>query len=127
MKSIFDNIVYIFEYVDKPVIFVSKINHELFLISLYEDNVELEKWIRSPLDKDELYLLKNSLLDFYSIFNKYKDVLMLIFIYNSNKCIEKVPNDIFIKSIEKHIPKQGVLADNLITIDNDCVYKELHQ
>ncbi|HDO9858285.1 TPA: hypothetical protein P5R21_002549, partial [Legionella pneumophila] len=109
MKSIFDNIIYIFEYVDKPVIFVSKTGNELFLISLYEDNIKLEKWLRAPLDEDEFYLLQNSLLDFYSIFNKHKDDLKLVAIDTNNNFIESVPDPTFIKSIEKYIPKQGVL------------------
>ncbi|CZH00546.1 TPA: hypothetical protein RGI49_001399 [Legionella pneumophila] len=127
MKSIFDNIIYIFEYVDKPVIFVSKTGNELFLISLYEDNIKLEKWLRAPLDEDEFYLLQNSLLDFYSIFNKHKDDLKLVAIDTNNNFIESVPDPTFIKSIEKYIPKQGVLAENLITIDNNYIYKELHR
>lgn len=127
MKSIFDNIIYIFEYVDKPAIFVSKTGNELFLISLYEDNIKLEKWLRAPLDEDEFYLLQNSLLDFYSIFNKHKDDLKLVAIDTNNNFIESVPDPTFIKSIEKYIPKQGVLAENLITIDNNYIYKELHR
>ncbi|HDO8071877.1 TPA: hypothetical protein P5K61_002200, partial [Legionella pneumophila] len=122
-----DNIIYIFEYVDKPVIFVSKTGNELFLISLYEDNIKLEKWLRAPLDEDEFYLLQNSLLDFYSIFNKHKDDLKLVAIDTNNNFIESVPDPTFIKSIEKYIPKQGVLAENLITIDNNYIYKELHR
>lgn len=122
MISIFNNIIHTFEYFDRPILFVSKMNKSLFLISLAEDNYEYEKWIISPLTPDEYILLLHSDLDFYSCLNQHKENLRILINKNGDINEEQINNS-DLGCIESYFPRQGLVAKELIS---DCSNSPSH-
>ena len=116
---LFDNIIYTFDYFDRPILFVCGDSSSMKLVSLIEDNYDYEKWLVSPLSSFNYEALCNSHIDFFTCFKEKINELEVV--KNRNGQITSEKNAILsINELENICPKKGLYANQLKPISISC-------
>ncbi|HAU1514575.1 TPA: hypothetical protein ACPYPK_001027 [Legionella pneumophila] len=126
MSSIFENIIYTFDYIDRPILFVTRIGRELYLNLLIKEEGRIEEWLQTSINWEDFDLLKDSQKSFYSVFIEHITNLKIIIISDEDE-IEVCPLEQKYKivSVDAILPSPEIFSENLATIDNPDIQNEV--
>lgn len=105
--DLFDNIIDILAYYDRPVLFVSEINKIKYICELINDNGKIEEWLISDITDDTYDSLKALNIDLHNCFKHSMSGTSKILQVN-NKGIESI-SDIYSTNIpDEDLPLKGI-------------------
>lgn len=70
--ELFNNIIDVFAFYDRPVLFISEINNTKYICELINDDHESEEWLMSDIAEHTYYSLKALDIDLYECFRNSK-------------------------------------------------------
>ncbi len=110
MKSyldLFQNIIDVFAFYDRPVLFISEISNTKYICELINENQESEEWLISDITDHTYYSLKALEMDLYDCFKSSKSGKSKI-LHIGNSQIQSIDELLSIDIPDENLPIKGI-------------------